>query len=60
FVDVPHVVASVLREKYDGKVNAAAIDRALTEAQRVRAQADSARPPSAVPMPGTPRPDSGK
>jgi peptidyl-prolyl cis-trans isomerase D len=60
FVDVPHVVASVLREKYDGKVNAAAIDRALTEAQRVRAQADSARPPSAVPMPGTPRPDTGK
>lgn len=60
FVDVPHVVAGVLREKYDGKVNAAAIDRALTEAQRVRAQADSARPPSAVPMPGTPRPDSGK
>ena len=60
FVDVPHVLASALREKYDSKVNAAAIDRALTEAQRIRAQADSARPPSAVPMPGTPQPDTGK
>ncbi|MGQ0639165.1 MAG: peptidylprolyl isomerase [Gemmatimonadaceae bacterium] len=60
FVDVPHVVASALREKYDGKVNAAAIDRVVTEAQIVRARADSTRPPSAVPMPGTPPPDTGK
>jgi len=60
FVDVPHVLGSALREKYDSKVNGAAIDRALTEAQRVRAQADSTRPPSAVPMPGTPPPDTGK
>lgn len=61
FVDVPHVVASALREKYDAKVNAAAIDLALAEAQKIRSQADSARPPSAVPMPGaTPPPDTGK
>jgi hypothetical protein len=60
FVDVPHVLASALREKYDGKVNAAAIDRALTEAQIVRARVDSTAPPSAVPMPGTPQPDTGK
>jgi hypothetical protein len=60
FVDVPHVLASALREKYDAKVNAAAIDRALAEGQRIRAQADSARPPSAVPMPGTTPPDTGK
>ena len=61
FVDVPHVLASALREKYDAKVNAAAIDRALLEAQKIRSQADSAQPPSAVPMPGaTPPPDTGK
>ena len=60
YVDVPHVLASALREKYDAKVNNAAIDRALEEAQKMRAQADSARPPTAVPMPGAPRPDSGK
>ena len=61
FVDVPHVVASALREKYDAKVNPAAIDLALAEAQKIRSQADSARPPSAVPMPGaTPPPDTGK
>lgn len=61
FVEVPHVLADALRDKYDGKVNSAAIDRALAEAQKIRAQADSARPPSAVPMPGaTPPKDSGK
>jgi hypothetical protein len=60
FVDVPNVLAAALREKYDAKVNAAAIDRGLTAAQLVRARADSARPPSAVPMPGTPPPDTGK
>jgi parvulin-like peptidyl-prolyl cis-trans isomerase-like protein len=61
FVDVPHVLSAALREKYEGKVNAAAIDRALTEAQKVRSQADSTRPPSAVPMPGATAPkDTGK
>jgi len=61
FVDVPHVLAEALREKYDGKVNSAAIDRALTEAQKIRSQADSTMPPSAVPMPGATAPkDSGK
>lgn len=61
FVDVPHVLATALREKYDAKVNAAAIDRALAEAQKIRTQADSSQPPSAVPMPGaTPPRDTGK
>jgi hypothetical protein len=61
FVDVPHVLASALREKYEGKVNSTAIDRAITEAQKIRSQADSSRPPSAVPMPGATVPkDSGK
>jgi hypothetical protein len=61
FVDVPHVLATALREKYEGKVNPAAIDRALTEAQKIRSQADSSRPPSAVPMPGATVPkDTGK
>lgn len=61
FVDVPHVLAEALREKYDAKVNSAAIDRALIEAQKIRSQADSTRPPSAVPMPGaTPPKDTGK
>lgn len=60
FVDVPHVLSSALREKYDGTVNGAAIDRALAEAQKLRTQADSARPPSAVPLPGATPPDTGK
>ncbi len=61
FVEVPHHLANALREKYDAKVNAAAVDRALVEAQTIRTQADSARPPTAVPMPGaTPPPDTGK
>lgn len=61
FVDVPRVLASALREKYEGKVNSAAIDRAITEAQKIRSQADSSRPPSAVPMPGATVPkDTGK
>jgi hypothetical protein len=61
FVDIPQAVAAALRDKYDARVNDAAIDRALEEAQRIRSQADSARPPSAVPMPGaTPPRDTGK
>jgi len=73
FVQVPPPLESALHAKYDSKVNAAGIDRALERAQKLRAAADSARaaqqPPSAVPMPGqqpgpatpnpaTPKPDS--
>jgi parvulin-like peptidyl-prolyl isomerase len=63
FVEVPPPLADALREKYDGSVRSAGIDRALELATRIRATADSTRsatrPPSAVPVPsdtgGTPR-----
>ena len=49
---------SALHAKYDYKVNAAGVDRALERAQRIRAVADSTKaaqqPPSAVPLPGQP------
>lgn len=55
YIPVPAPVQSVLRDKYDYKVNAAGIDRALEAAGRIRAASDSAaaanRPPSQVPMP---------
>ena len=55
YIPVPAPVQSVLREKYEYKVNAAGIDRALEAAGRIRAAADSSRaanaPPSQVPMP---------
>lgn len=58
YIPVPAPLEAALRSKYDYKVNAAGIDRALERATRLRAQADSARaaqqPPSAVPMPGAP------
>ncbi len=58
FVEVPEQVALVLRGKYESRVVAAGLDRALTEATRIRAVADStaaaAAPTSAVPVPGTP------
>jgi hypothetical protein len=56
YVDVAEQVALVLRSRYESRVVPAGIDRALAEATKIRAQADSARaasePPSAVPMPG--------
>ena len=56
YVDVAEQVALVLRGRYESRVVPAGIDRALAEATKIRAQADSARaasePPSAVPMPG--------
>jgi parvulin-like peptidyl-prolyl isomerase len=59
FVEVPMPLESMLREKYDFKLNDAGIDRALERAQRIRAVADSTKaaqqPPSAVPMPGMPQ-----
>jgi hypothetical protein len=49
---------SALHSKYDYKINAAGIDRALERAQRIRAVADSTKaaqqPQSAVPLPGQP------
>jgi len=61
FVEVPSPLASALHRKYDWKVNAAALDKAVAAAQPLRAKADSAKaaqtPSSAVPMPGaTPTP----
>jgi hypothetical protein len=63
FIDIPPPLSEALRQKYDGSVRSAGIDRALELATRVRAVADStrasSRPPSAVPVPsdtgGTPR-----
>ncbi|HEY9450777.1 MAG TPA: peptidylprolyl isomerase [Gemmatimonadaceae bacterium] len=58
FVDVPQPVASVLREKYDWKVNAAGLERAIEQATAARAAADSAkaknRPATEVPL-GAPK-----
>jgi peptidyl-prolyl cis-trans isomerase D len=56
FVVIPPALENALHSKYDYKVNAAGIDRALERAERIRAVADSTRaaqqPQSAVPMPG--------
>ena len=55
-VPVPSPLQIVLMNKYDAKVNAAGIDRAVERAQKVRVIADSTRaanqPKSAVPLPG--------
>lgn len=60
FVDVPQPVAAVLREKFDWKVNAAGLERAIDNATKARAAADSAkvenRPASEVPL-GKPAPE---
>jgi peptidyl-prolyl cis-trans isomerase D len=62
FVDVPQPVASVLRDKYDWKVNDAGLERAIQNANNARAAADSAkeknRPASAVPLGKKPGSDS--
>jgi len=54
FVDVPQPVATVLRDKYDWKVNSAGLERAIQNATKARAAADSAaeskRPASEVPI----------
>ncbi len=56
FVNVAPPVEWALRSKYPHVINNAGLDRALQQALRIRASADSARtaqqPPSAVPMPG--------
>ncbi|MGQ0767263.1 MAG: peptidylprolyl isomerase [Gemmatimonadota bacterium] len=62
FVEIPSPLAMAVRRKYDWKVNAAGLDRAIASATTIRAKEDSARasamPPSAVPMPA-PAPDTG-
>ena len=55
-VPVPSPLQIVLMDKFDAKVNAAGIDRAIERAQVIRVAADSARaaaqPRSSVPLPG--------
>src|SRR5215203_2636337 len=62
-VPVPSPLHIVLMDKYDSKVNAAGIDRAVERAQKVRTVADSTRaanqPKSAVPLPGAGAPGAG-
>ncbi len=62
-VPVPSPLQIVLMNKYDSKVNAAGIDRAVERAQKVRVVADSTRaanqPKSAVPLPGAAGPGVG-
>jgi len=56
FVNVPEPVTAALRAKYESRVVAAGIERALERAAKIRQVADSTRaaqqPASAVPMPG--------
>jgi hypothetical protein len=57
FVNVPDAVSSALRSKYESRVVAAGVERAIERATKIRQVADSTRasqpqPPSAVPMPG--------
>lgn len=55
FIEIPPPLADALREKYDGDIRSAGIDRAVELATKIRAASDSAkaaaRPPSAVPVP---------
>ena len=59
---VPVPVQMVLGRKYESKVNAAGLDRAVEHARKLRSVADSARaanqPRSQVPLPAPPTPDS--
>jgi hypothetical protein len=62
-VPVPSPLQIVLMNKYDSKVNAAGIDRAVERAQKLRTVADSTKaanqPKSAVPLPGAGGPAGG-
>jgi parvulin-like peptidyl-prolyl isomerase len=64
YVQVQPPLAAALRLRYSASVNSAGLDRAVQAAQKIRAQADSARaaqqPKSAVPMPGAPTPPPPK
>lgn len=61
FVPIQEPLQTVLRDKYDAKINKAGIDRAVERAMRVRATLDSTRamqqPQSQVPMPPGMRPN---
>ena len=64
-VPVPSPLQIVLMDKFDAKVNAVGVDRAIERATGLRAAADSARqaaqPKSSVPLPGgTPMAPQGK
>ena len=55
---VPPPIQSILSAKYSWKINSAGVDRAVERARQLRTTADSARaaerPPTQVPLPGTP------
>jgi peptidyl-prolyl cis-trans isomerase D len=55
FVDVPEPIVIVLRDRFESRISAAGVDRAVTAAQKLRAASDSTRaadqPPTAVPLP---------
>jgi len=55
-VPIPPPLQIILLNKYDAKVNAAGVDRAVERATKIRATADSVhaaqQPQSAVPLPG--------
>ena len=61
-LSVPVPVQMVLASKYEYKVNPAGLDRAVEQARKLRSVADSARsasqPPTQVPLPAAPAPDS--
>jgi hypothetical protein len=57
FVQIPDPLEQMLKEKYSSKIVDAGIDRAVEQAQAIRAATDTSRanqprPPSAVPVPG--------
>lgn len=54
YVEVPEQVALVLRDRFESRVVTAGLDKALAEATRLRAAADSTAPASAVPVPDVP------
>lgn len=58
YIEIPPPLAEAVRQRYDSRVNAAGLTRAVEAAQRIRAAADSTRaaqqPRSAVPMPEVP------
>lgn len=57
YVDVTEPVQNVLRDKYDNTINAAALDKVLVEAAKIRLASDSTakagQPNSVVPLPNT-------
>ena len=60
FIDVSEPVSIALHKKYDTRIVTASVERAVTEAVKLKAAADSAvakaMPSSVVPMPGAAAP----